>query len=72
VHIPHTARQIADDVRRRVAAGELKRGERLPTYEQIAEEYSSSRRTVGRAVEMLKAEGIVVGVQGAGVFVAEA
>lgn len=71
VPIPHTARQIADDLARRIAAGEYRRGQRLPTYEQLAEEYGSARGTVARAIETLKAEGIVVGVQGSGTFVAE-
>jgi DNA-binding GntR family transcriptional regulator len=54
-----------------VAAGEFRRGQRLPTYNQLAEEYGSARRTVARVVDMLKASGIVVGVQGSGIYVAE-
>lgn len=71
VPIPHTAREIADDLTRRIGAGEFPRGSRLPTYDALAEEYGSARRTVARAVDALKSRGIVVGVPGSGVYVAE-
>ncbi|WP_245870594.1 winged helix-turn-helix domain-containing protein [Asanoa hainanensis] len=69
--IPHTAREIEDDLLRRIGAGEFRPGERLPTYDELAAEYGSARRTVARAVDALKARGIVVGVQGSGTYVAE-
>jgi DNA-binding GntR family transcriptional regulator len=71
VTIPHTAQQIADDLTRRIAAGEYRRGQRLPTYDELAERYGSARRTVSRAVDILKATGLVVGVRGSGIYVAE-
>ncbi|MFC4107692.1 winged helix-turn-helix domain-containing protein [Micromonospora zhanjiangensis] len=71
VVIPHTAREIEDDLTRRIAAGEFPRGSRLPTYDRLAEEYGSARRTVARAMDALKARGTVVGVPGSGVYVAE-
>ncbi|SNS61027.1 GntR family transcriptional regulator, histidine utilization repressor [Asanoa hainanensis] len=71
VPIPHTAREIEDDLLRRIGAGEFRPGERLPTYDELAAEYGSARRTVARAVDALKARGIVVGVQGSGTYVAE-
>jgi Bacterial regulatory proteins, gntR family len=69
--IPHTAREIADSLTRRIAAGEFRRGERLPSYAELAKEYGSAQRTVARAIEQLRALGIVVGVPGSGVYVAE-
>lgn len=69
--IPHTAREIEDDLTRRIAAGEFPRGSRLPTYDALAAEYGSARRTVARAVDALKSRGAVVGVPGSGVYVAE-
>ncbi|WP_239097593.1 winged helix-turn-helix domain-containing protein [Asanoa ferruginea] len=69
--IPHTAQEIEDDLLRRIGAGEFRRGERLPTYDELAAEYGSARRTVARAIDALKARGIVVGVQGSGTYVAE-
>ena len=71
VPIPRPAREIADDLQRRIAAGEFARGERLPTYDQLADEYGSARRTVARAVNELRARGLVVGVQGSGVYAAD-
>ncbi|GIF52989.1 regulatory GntR family protein [Asanoa ferruginea] len=71
VPIPHTAQEIEDDLLRRIGAGEFRRGERLPTYDELAAEYGSARRTVARAIDALKARGIVVGVQGSGTYVAE-
>ncbi|MFI2711182.1 winged helix-turn-helix domain-containing protein [Micromonospora sp. NPDC018662] len=70
--IPHTAKEIADDLTRRIGAGEFPRGSRLPTYDALAAQYGSARRTVARAVDILKAHGIVVGVPGSGPYVAEA
>ncbi|GGO27607.1 hypothetical protein GCM10011576_52460 [Micromonospora parathelypteridis] len=72
VPIPHTAQEIEADLLRRIGSGEFPRGQRLPTYDELAAEYGSARRTVARAVEALKARGIVVGVRGSGVYVAEA
>ncbi|MFG1676623.1 GntR family transcriptional regulator [Micromonospora sp. NPDC049282] len=46
VPIPHTAKEIADDLTRRIGAGEFPRGARLPTYDALAAEYGSARRTV--------------------------
>ncbi|MDG9676252.1 winged helix-turn-helix domain-containing protein [Micromonospora parva] len=71
VPIPYTAREIEDDLTRRIAAGEFRPGSRLPTYDALAEEYGSARRTVARAVDALKSRGLVVGVPGSGTFVAE-
>ena len=69
--IPLGYRRIADDLRARIAAGEYPRGERLPTYRQFAEEYRAGVTTVQKAVALLMAEGLIVGVQGAGLYVAE-
>ncbi|MFF0152831.1 GntR family transcriptional regulator [Micromonospora sp. NPDC005203] len=72
VPIPHTAQEIEADLLRRIGSSEFPRGQRLPTYGELAAEYGSARRTVARAVAALKARGIVVGVRGSGVHVAEA
>ncbi|MEU7943314.1 GntR family transcriptional regulator [Micromonospora taraxaci] len=71
VPIPHTAHEIEADLLRRIGAGEFPRGQRLPTYDALADEYGSARRTVARAVEGLKARGVVVGVRGSGVYVTD-
>lgn len=69
--IPMGYRKIAADLRARIASGEYPPGERLPTYAELADLYSSSVSTVQRAVMLLQIEGVIVGVQGAGLYVAE-
>nr|MDT0661625.1 GntR family transcriptional regulator [Micromonospora sp. DSM 115978] len=69
--IPMGYRRIAADLRDRITSGEYPAGERLPTYAELATLYSSSVSTVQRAIMLLQMEGVVVGVQGAGLYVAE-
>ena len=69
--IPMGYRKIAADLRARIAGGEYSPGERLPTYAELASLYSASVSTVQRAVMVLQTEGVVVGVQGAGLYAAE-
>ncbi|GGL91614.1 MULTISPECIES: GntR family transcriptional regulator [Micromonospora] len=72
VPIPRTAREIEDDLVRRIAAGEFPRGSRLPTYDALAAEYGSARRTVARALDARRSRGVVVGVPGSGSYLSEA
>ena len=69
--IPKGYRQIADDLRARIAAGEFRPGERLPTYRVLSEHYDVTVTTVQKAVLLLQGAGLVVGVQGVGLYVAE-
>lgn len=69
VPVPMTYAQIADDLQARVAAGEYAPGARLPTYIELAELYSVSRRTAARAYGMLVDRGVVVGSTGRGMYV---
>jgi GntR family transcriptional regulator len=59
--------QIADDLQRRIAAGEISR--RLPGVRAIAGEYDVAKATASRAVRELTARGAVVTVSGRGTFV---
>lgn len=63
--------RIEADLRRRIAAGEWKPGERLPTREQLAEHYETSLQPVIAALTRLQIAGVVVGQQGKGIYVAE-
>lgn len=56
-------RQVLDDVRARLDAGEFTEGG-LPGELALAEQYSVSRHTVREALRRLRAEGIVAGVRG--------
>jgi GntR family transcriptional regulator len=67
--IPLSYRGIANDITARIAAGEYPPGSKIPSYAQLAALYSVSVSTAQRAVMALEERGVVVGVQGRGVFV---
>ncbi|WP_045558690.1 GntR family transcriptional regulator [Streptomyces sp. FxanaA7] len=60
---------VADDLRRRVRAGEWAVGERLPSRAQLAEEYGVGRNVTQRAMERLIIEGALEGRAGSGTYV---
>lgn len=51
--------RIADFFRKKIEAGELLPAAKLPTVDQIVEEWSVSRATVNKAIAELRAEGLV-------------
>lgn len=61
--------RIADDLRRRIEAGEYKPGQQLPTREIIGEMYKTSPGPVDEALTLLRGEGLVETVHGKGSFV---
>lgn len=61
---------IIADIRGRIAAGELKPGDKLASTIALAAEYGVSRNTVRDAINRLKAAGVLVGHQGLAVKVA--
>jgi DNA-binding GntR family transcriptional regulator len=63
--------QLAAIIRGQVASGELARGSRLPPILTMASQYDVSVPTVRKALNLLKSEGLVVGVGGYGTFIAE-
>jgi GntR family transcriptional regulator len=64
-------REVAEDLKARIKSGEYPPGERLPTYKDLAALYSVSVTTVQRAIIILQDRGLVVGLQGRGLWVAE-
>jgi GntR family transcriptional regulator len=64
-------RQVAAILRERIESGELPPGTQLPSVLTMAGEYQVSVPTVRKAVNQLKAEGLITGVPGYGTFVAE-
>ncbi|MFJ2020913.1 GntR family transcriptional regulator [Streptomyces nodosus] len=58
--------RIADDLRQRIRAGELKPGERLPAETKLVEEYRKSLPTVRQALGVLQAEGLIEKLHGRG------
>jgi GntR family transcriptional regulator len=62
--------RIAEDLRRRVADGEFGAGRMLPSESELSSAHAASRVTVRRALEALRADGLVDARQGFGWFVA--
>ncbi|WP_430334281.1 FadR/GntR family transcriptional regulator [Rhodococcus sp. ACT016] len=63
------ADQAADQLRRRLAAGEWEVGAKLPGETTLAAELGIGRSTVREALRMLAGQGMLRARQGAGVFV---
>lgn len=61
--------QLADVLRGRIARGQLKRGDRLPTLEELMQEFDVARVTVRQAIELLSRDGLLSAQQGRGTFV---
>ncbi len=61
---------IADDLRKRVADGEFEARGVLPSESELSAAYEASRVTIRRALEALRAEGLVESRQGFGWLVA--
>lgn len=64
-------RQIADQLRRRIEAGDLKEGTQVPTEDQLMAAHHASRNTVRGALKELTTRGLVYTLHGKGTFVAE-
>lgn len=63
--------QIADALREKITAGELKPGDALPTESSLQETFSVSRVTVRQALKLLTEEQIIESIQGSGSYVKE-
>ena len=63
--------QIAEELRRRIAADELRPGARLPSEPSLAIELGVSRPTLREALRLMANEGWLVRKHGSGTFVAE-
>jgi len=60
---------VADHIAQRIAAGELRPGERLTPERDLAVEYGVAYLTVRRAMKELRERGLILSVQGKGTFV---
>lgn len=61
--------QLADDLRAAIRSGRLAPGQRLPPGRDLAASSGVALMTARKAIEVLRAEGLVNSVQGRGVFV---
>lgn len=66
---PH--RQVAAQIRERIAAGEWAPGHAIPSEKAISDETGVARTTARRAIAVLREEGTVYTVRGRGSYVAE-
>ena len=62
-------RRIVAELRAEIVSGRRAPGERLPSENELADQYDTSRPTVRRAIAQLKAEGLVITEQGRATFV---
>lgn len=66
---PPPFRKIAQALREEILAGRIEPGDQLPSENELAEQHSSTRTTVRKAIALLRSEGLVVSEQGRGAFV---
>ncbi|WP_086823806.1 GntR family transcriptional regulator [Allokutzneria sp. NRRL B-24872] len=62
-------RRIARVLREDIISGRVSPGDQLASENQLAEEHSTTRATVRKAIALLRSEGLVVSEQGRGAFV---
>lgn len=62
--------RIVDDVRRRIAAGTLAPGDRVPSTRQLTRDWGVAMATATKALATLRQEGLVRAVRGMGTVVA--
>jgi GntR family transcriptional regulator len=67
-----SSRQIADALREEIVSGRIEPGKRLPSESKLVEQYGTASQTVKQAIGLLKAEGLVEGRKGSGVYVRQA
>lgn len=61
--------QLATLLRNRIAEGRFQPGQRIPTLDELGQEFAVARVTVRQAIELLEREGVVQRQQGRGTFV---
>jgi len=64
-----SARHIADVLRQRIEAGELRPGDLLPSERDLVAEYGTSKTTARAAMDILRSDGLTESRLGKGVFV---
>ena len=64
-------RQILEQIKYRIASGELKAMDRLPSIREVAKQLKINPRTVVKVYEELEKGGLVVMRQGQGVFITD-
>jgi len=63
-------RQVIDQIRRQVMAGQLREGEQLPSVRDLALQLRVNPMTISKAYSLLEMEGLLDRRRGVGLFVA--
>jgi GntR family transcriptional regulator len=61
--------QLANILRRQIESGKLPKDRAIPARKRLQDEYGVAQGTVEHALEVLKAEGLLITVPGRGMFV---
>ncbi|MCC5892050.1 GntR family transcriptional regulator [Exiguobacterium sp.] len=61
--------QIAAEIEQYITNQDLKQGDKLPVLEQLMSQYSVSKSTVTKALELLERRGVIFQLRGSGIFV---
>lgn len=67
--MPRSAAAIAEELRRRILAGDYREGDRLPAERRLAELFGASRATIRGALHRLEESALVTRRVGSGTFV---
>lgn len=63
--------QVAEDLRRKIQSGEYPPGSRLPSRAHLMRHYGVSDTVIGKAMMLLRVEGLTETLAGVGVIVVE-
>ncbi|MCM4081923.1 GntR family transcriptional regulator [Actinoplanes sp. TRM88002] len=61
--------EIADDLQKRIEAGEFRPGSRLPSRRELTAHYDVTTPVIDRAMQILRVKGITETLAGVGVYV---
>lgn len=61
--------QIADSIIEAIREGNLKKGDQIPSINELSEQYLLARDTVEKAYKQLRKKGIILSVKGKGYFI---
>jgi len=62
---------VTEEIRQQIISGDLKPGDRLPSYNARREDYGVHKNTMSKVYAALELEGLIVRRRGSGTFVAE-
>ena len=61
-------KMVCDDIEKDIMDGTFKKSNKLPTEDELIEKYQVSRNTIRKAIDLLTRRGLVIPIQGSGVF----